>query len=29
MQQRVSFSEALGHGMADKRIDILRQIGQG
>ncbi len=29
MQQRVSFSEALSHGMADKRIDILRQIGQG
>jgi molybdate transport system regulatory protein len=28
MQQRVSYSEALGHGMADKRIDILRQIGE-
>jgi len=24
-----SFAQALGHGMADKRIDILRQIGQG
>ena len=29
MQQRVSYSQALGHGMADKRIDILRQIGEG
>jgi molybdate transport system regulatory protein len=29
MQQRVSYSEALGHGMVDKRIDILRQIGEG
>lgn len=29
MQQSVSFLDALGHGMADKRIDILRQIGQG
>lgn len=29
MQQRVSFSDALGHGMVDKRIDILRQIGAG
>ncbi len=30
MQQHpVSFSDALSHGMADKRIDILRQIGQG
>lgn len=28
-QQRVSFSDALGHGMADKRIDVLRQIGAG
>ena len=27
MQQRVSFAEALGHGQADRRIDILRQIG--
>ena len=24
-----SFAQALGHDMADKRIDILRQIGQG
>ena len=29
MQQPHSFLDALGHGMADKRIDILRQIGQG
>lgn len=29
MQQSPSFLDALGHGMADKRIDILRQIGQG
>lgn len=29
MQQSQSFLDALGHGMADKRIDILRQIGQG
>lgn len=29
MQSPVSFKDALGHGMADKRIDILRQIGQG
>lgn len=29
MQQRVSFSDALGHVTADKRIDILRQIGAG
>lgn len=29
MQQSVSFLDALGHGVADKRIDILRQIGQG
>ena len=30
MQQHTpSFTEALGHGLADKRIDILRQIGQG
>ncbi|MBV2218554.1 MAG: LysR family transcriptional regulator [Diaphorobacter sp.] len=29
MQHSVSFLDALGHGMADKRIDILRQIGQG
>jgi len=29
MQQAHSFLDALGHGMADKRIDILRQIGQG
>jgi len=29
MQQSQSFMDALGHGMADKRIDILRQIGLG
>ncbi|MBS0466717.1 MAG: LysR family transcriptional regulator [Proteobacteria bacterium] len=29
MQQSDSLVNALGHGMADKRIDILRQIGQG
>ncbi|MBS0293481.1 MAG: LysR family transcriptional regulator [Proteobacteria bacterium] len=29
MQQAPSFLDALGHGMADKRIDILRQIAQG
>ncbi|MBS0391288.1 MAG: LysR family transcriptional regulator [Proteobacteria bacterium] len=29
MQQPPSFLDALGHGLADKRIDILRQIGQG
>ncbi|MHA7598378.1 TOBE domain-containing protein [Alicycliphilus sp. T452] len=29
MRSPVSFKDALGHGMADKRIDILRQIGQG
>ncbi|MDR6216371.1 molybdate transport system regulatory protein [Paracidovorax wautersii] len=27
MQQRVSFSDALSHGQADRRIDILRRIG--
>ena len=29
MQQSESLVNALGHGMVDKRIDILRQIGQG
>ena len=29
MQQSESLVNALGHGLADKRIDILRQIGQG
>ncbi|GAA6118268.1 TOBE domain-containing protein [Acidovorax sp. FG27] len=28
-ERRLAFSEALGHGMADRRIDILRHIGEG
>ncbi|WP_311222755.1 MULTISPECIES: TOBE domain-containing protein [unclassified Acidovorax] len=27
-EKRVAFSDALGHGMADRRIDILRRIGE-
>lgn len=29
MKKRIAFCDALGHGLADRRVDILRRIGEG